>query len=150
MSKIMYLFLSLVICTICAAVLTPRTLAFDLFSNCITVTNNDGTKTQECGPCKNNPDAPTCQQAQNEGSDTNNRVTGPKNIINSAANILAVITGIGAVIMIIIGGLTMVTSAGRSESVATARRRIIYSLVGLVVVALSWAIIRFITDKLIQ
>jgi hypothetical protein len=77
-------------------------------------------------------------------------VTGPKNIINSAANILAVITGIGAVIMIIIGGLTMVTSAGRSESVATARRRIIYSLVGLVVVALSWAIIRFITDKLIQ
>lgn len=94
--------------------------------------------------------SPACQQAQNEGGANNNRVTGPKNIINVAANILALVTGVAAVIMIIIGGFTMVTSAGNSESVTAARRRIIGALVGLVVVALAWTIIRFATDKLIQ
>ncbi len=71
------------------------------------------------------------------------------NIINDAATIIALITGIGAVIMIIIGGFTMVTSGGNSEAVANARRRITYSLVALVVVALAWTITRFITDRLL-
>jgi hypothetical protein len=134
MHRIKLLLLSITISLVPVLMVAQPTSAFDPFGDA----------------CKNNLDTPTCQQAQNESSDANNRVTGPKNIINTTANILAVITGIGAVLMIIIGGLTMITSGGSSDSVATARRRIIYSLVGLVVVALSWTIIRFITDKLIQ
>lgn len=102
------------------------------------------------GPCKDNPKAPTCQQAANQGGNSTNRLTGTGNIINSAADILAVVTGIGAVIMIIIGSLTLATSGGNAEAVAGARRRIIYSLIGLVVVALAWSITRFITDRLVQ
>ena len=70
--------------------------------------------------------------------------------INNAATVLAVITGVGAVIMIIIGGLTLITSAGNAENAAKARRRVIYSIVGLVVVALAWTIIHFVINRLIQ
>ncbi|MGH7156730.1 MAG: hypothetical protein ACREGG_01280 [Candidatus Saccharimonadales bacterium] len=119
--------------------------AFDLFSHC--VTESDGT--QVCGPCAANPNTPSCVQVQNEGG-ANNRVTGPKNVINIADNILALAAGVAAVIMIIIGGFTMVTSAGNSESITAARRRIIGAVVGLVVIALAWVIIRFVTDRLIQ
>jgi hypothetical protein len=108
--------------------------AFDLFGGACT------------GNAKNSP---SCQQAQNQGG-ANNRVTGAGNIINVAADILAIVTGIAAIIIIIIGGLTLVTSGGSSEAVTNARRRIIYALIGLVVVALAWTITRFITDRLVQ
>jgi hypothetical protein len=103
-----------------------------------------------CNSTDKAKDSPACQQAKNEGGDTNNRVTGPKNIINVAANILALVTGIAAVIMIIVSGLTMVISAGNSESFKAAQHRLTGAVVGLIVVALAWIIIRFVTDKLIQ
>jgi hypothetical protein len=52
------------------------------------------------------------------------------------------------VIMIIIAGFAMVTSAGNSEAVANARRRIVSAIVGLLIVALAWAIVRFVVDRL--
>lgn len=70
--------------------------------------------------------------------------------IHGAANILALVAAVAAVIMIVIAGLTMVTSSGNSESVASARRRIIYAVVGLVVIALSWAITTFLINRLIK
>jgi hypothetical protein len=93
--------------------------------------------------------SPTCQQVESEGG-ANNRVTGTNNIINAAVNILAIATGVAAVIVIIIGGFTMVTSAGNQEAIVASRRRIIAAVIGLAIVALSWTIIRFITDKLIK
>jgi hypothetical protein len=126
--------------------LSHSAAAFDLFSNCIT--EADGTKV--CGPCASNPNAPTCTQASNQGGENNNRITGTGNIINATSNVLALITGVAAVIMIIIGGFTMVTSGGSTEAVTAARRRIIYSVIGLVVVALAWTIIRFVSNRLIQ
>lgn len=70
-------------------------------------------------------------------------------LINVAANIVAIITGIAAVIMIIIGGFSFVTAGGNAEAAANARRRILYSIVGLAVVALAWTLVRFVTDRLI-
>lgn len=69
--------------------------------------------------------------------------------IKTAADIVALATGVAAVIIIIIGGLTMVTSAGNAEAVASSRKRITYAVIGLVIVAFSWTIIAFVTDKLI-
>jgi hypothetical protein len=54
------------------------------------------------------------------------------------------------VVMIIFGGITMITSAGNPEAVANARKRIIYSVVGVAVVALAWLIISFTTTRLIK
>jgi hypothetical protein len=69
---------------------------------------------------------------------------------SGALDIIAVVTGIAAVVVIILGGLTMATSGGNTEAVANARRRVLYSLVGLVVVALAWTILTFLTNKLIK
>ncbi|SRR6266404_4434610 len=80
-----------------------------------------------------------------------NTTTNPVNhTIKVAADIVAIATGLAAVIFIILGGLTMITSAGNTEAVASARKRITYAAIGLVVVALAWVMISFVTDRLIK
>jgi hypothetical protein len=71
-------------------------------------------------------------------------------IIQVATNLIAVLTGIAAVILLIISGLTMITSAGNAEAVASARKRILNVVIGVVIVALAWTIVTFVTDKLIK
>ena len=99
------------------------------------------------------PFGESCQEA--EGStvcaDRNNSKAKDPIVgtIKRAANIIATVTGVLAVVMIIIGGLNLVVSSGNAEEVAKGRRRILYSLIGLVVVALAWTITRFITDRVL-
>jgi hypothetical protein len=127
----------------------PQVKAFDFFSNCIT--QSDGTKV--CGPCKENPNAPTCKQAKNQG--TKNPVI---STIRTASNILAVVAGVAAVVMIMISGFRFITAGGVTpgqrggdpNNVKTARATLLYSVVGLVVIALAWTIVRFITDRVLK
>lgn len=96
--------------------------------------------------------SPVCK---NKKAPANNPIT---NTINKAATIIASLTGVAAVIMLIIGGFNYITAggaapgqrAGDPNKVATAKRQITYSLVGLVVVALAWVFTRFITSVVIQ
>ncbi len=89
-----------------------------------------------------------CKQSQAQG--TTNPVSGPSGIINKAANIIALVAGVGAVIMILIGGFFYVTSAGNTENAAKAKSRITSAFIGLVVVALAWVLVRLITDRVIK
>lgn len=59
-------------------------------------------------------------------------------------NLLTLIVGIVAVILIILSGLRFITANGDSNSIQSARNGIIYALVGLIIVALAQAIVRFI------
>lgn len=68
-------------------------------------------------------------------------------VVTAAVNILSIIAGIAAVIMLIIAGLKYVTSNGDASSIASAKTSIIYAIVGLVVVALSQAIVQFVLKK---
>jgi hypothetical protein len=70
-------------------------------------------------------------------------------VIHVTADIFAVMTGIVAVIMIIVSGITMITSGGNTEAVGKARKRLVNSIIGLIIVALAWTIVVFFTDKLI-
>ncbi|MBX4188671.1 pilin [Candidatus Saccharibacteria bacterium] len=70
-------------------------------------------------------------------------------IIHTTATIVAVLTGVIAVVAIIISGFQLITSAGNAETVKNARRRLISAIIGVVVVALAWTIITFVTDKLL-
>jgi len=88
-----------------------------------------------------------CQQSQSQG--TTDPISGPNGIISVAANIIASITGIGAVIMIVLGAFALATSGGNAEATKKARQRITGALIGLVVVALAWALVRLITDRVI-
>lgn len=49
--------------------------------------------------------------------------------------------GILAVIMVIYGGVTYVTAAGAEDAVGNAKKIILYSLVGIVIILLSFAIV---------
>lgn len=49
--------------------------------------------------------------------------------------------GIVAVMMIIFGGVTYVTAAGKQESIDNAKKIILYALLGIVIILLSFAIV---------
>lgn len=98
-----------------------------------------------------------CQETGKGSTDTtsNNSVT---RTISTAANILAALAGIAAVVMIIISGLMFVTAGGATPGqrsgdpnrVKTARATLTAAIIGLVVIALAWTITRFILDRVIQ
>lgn len=69
--------------------------------------------------------------------------------INVAATIVALIAGVAAVVMIIVSGLTFVSSGGNPEAVASAKKQLTYAIAGLVIVALAWAITRFVVDVIL-
>lgn len=56
--------------------------------------------------------------------------------------IFIVISAVGAIIFIIIGGLKMVTASGDPKKLASARSTVFYALIGLVVIALAFAIVQ--------
>jgi heme/copper-type cytochrome/quinol oxidase subunit 2 len=62
-------------------------------------------------------------------------------------NTLLVILGILAVIMIIVGGIRYTTSAGDASRVKAAKDTVMYSVVGLVVAILAFAIVNFVTTQ---
>lgn len=62
-------------------------------------------------------------------------------------NLLSVIVGIVAVIMIIMGGFRYITSGGSQEKVTSAKNTILYAVIGLVVVALAQVIVRFVLSE---
>lgn len=61
-------------------------------------------------------------------------------IINGIITVL----GIVAVVVVIIGGIRYMTSAGDAGKVKTAKDTILYGLIGLAIVALSFAIVNFV------
>jgi hypothetical protein len=69
-------------------------------------------------------------------------------LIADVINILSVVVGVVAVIMIIIGGFKYITSSGDSNNVASAKNTIIYAIVGLIIVALAQVIVRFVLGAL--
>lgn len=70
-----------------------------------------------------------------------------KGIINTVVDILSIIVGAVSVIMIIIGGLRYITSAGDSSNVQAAKNTILYAIVGLVIVIFAQAIVAFVVNR---
>lgn len=64
-------------------------------------------------------------------------------IIQTIVNVLLFITGAVAVIMIVIGGLKYVTSNGDSSQLTSAKNTIMYSVIGLIVAIMAYAIVNF-------
>lgn len=68
-------------------------------------------------------------------------------VIKGIVNLLSVVVGIVAIVMIIIAGFKYVTSGGDSNNVTSAKRTLIYAIVGLVVVVLSQFIVHFVLKQ---
>lgn len=64
-----------------------------------------------------------------------------KALIVKIVNYFLGFLGLVAVIMIIYGGFTYVTAAGKQEAVDSAKKTILYALIGIVIILLSFAIV---------
>ena len=83
-------------------------------------------------------------------STTSNCSTGTdavQKVIKLAIQIFQMIVGIIAVFMFITAGLNYVTSAGDGAKTKTAKDRILYGAIGLVVVALAQVIVSFVLNR---
>ncbi len=64
------------------------------------------------------------------------------------ANLLIFLVGAVAVIMLIIGGLRYVISQGDAAQVKSAKDTLLYSIIGIVVAILAYAIVNFVSGAL--
>lgn len=85
--------------------------------------------------CTANPGSAICQNSGETVSNT---------MIQNIVNLLLFVLGVIAVIMIIIGGIKYTTSDGDSSKIKSAKDTILYSVVGLVVAVLAFAIVNFV------
>jgi hypothetical protein len=79
--------------------------------------------------------------------DSGDPTSSVSNIIKTAINLISIVVGVIAVIMIIIGGLKYIMSSGDSNSINSAKNTILYAIVGLVIVAFAQIIVRYVLTK---
>ena len=69
-------------------------------------------------------------------------------VIKNVTNIMFFIIGAVSVIMLIYGGIRYTTSGGNANSVTAAKNTVIYSIVGLVISILAYAIVNFVVTNI--
>lgn len=70
-------------------------------------------------------------------------------VIIGVINILLAVVGMLAVLFIIIGGFRYVTAAGNEEQAEAAKKTLLHAILGLVIVILSFVMVRIISEALI-
>lgn len=73
---------------------------------------------------------------------------GPDGVFTRISNIALYVIGAIAVIMLVYGGLRFITSGGDSKKVTDAKNTVLYSLLGLAIAFLSYAIINFVLNAI--
>jgi amino acid transporter len=73
----------------------------------------------------------------------------PGNILAQIINTLLVWAGVIALIFIIFGGFRYILSMGNQESVEKARNTILYAILGLIIVFLSYLIVAYLLGDLL-
>ncbi len=101
-----------------------------------------------------------CQQAgDNAGGSVNdqpsactapktNPVSGNDSLIMKAINIVTIVAGVIAVVMLMIAGTQMILSTGDSAKFTKSRTTLIYIVVGIVIILLARTIIAFIVNRI--
>lgn len=105
-------------------------------------------------PFKQDPIA--CQQTDSSGNtstvcDTNGAndpLTGSDGVITKIANIFAFITGVAAIVIIMVSGFEYVRSGGDSAKINKAKNGILFAVIGLVVVAVARSVVLLAVNKL--
>jgi len=80
--------------------------------------------------------------------DTGLPSSGVSGILQNITSALLFLIGAVSVIMIIIGGIRFIFSQGDPQAAASARQTVIYSVVGVIVAVLAWAIVNYVLIKL--
>ena len=77
------------------------------------------------------------------------KLFGPNSVWTRIINAIIFRVGAVAVIMIVVGGLRYVMSAGDTSAVNGAKNTILYAVVGLVVTVMSYAIVNFVLSRIV-
>lgn len=134
--------LNLVAFKITALLAVVAMLTVMLFIAAPKVEGQEATRQIQRGLCAganldfNNAQRYNCQQSD--------ALTRLNRIVRRVVNLLSVIVGVVAVIMIIIGGLRYVTSAGNDAGVQAAKKTLLYAIIGLLIVAFAQVIVHFV------
>ncbi|HVX58729.1 MAG TPA: hypothetical protein VG964_03270 [Candidatus Saccharimonadales bacterium] len=105
-----------------------------------------------------NPLDKACNSANVSGSSTcvdSSKQTGKNSdnpVIKSVAwttKVISLICGFVALILIVVSGLNMITSAGNTDSVANARKRLTAAIIGLVVASFAWVLASYVVKQLL-
>ena len=75
---------------------------------------------------------------------------GDESIFRKITNTIIFLVGAIAVIMLIIGGVRYVVSAGSDEAVKGAKNTILYAIIGIVVALLAYAAVNFIIGQIAE
>lgn len=87
------------------------------------------------------------------GANANTSVCNAKNndnanqLVRNVISTLLFVVGIVSIIMIIVGGIRYTTSNGDSSKITAAKNTVLYSVVGLVVALLAYAIVNFVVAR---
>lgn len=73
--------------------------------------------------------------------------TGVQTTANAAVQVLSVVAGIAAVIMIIVAGFKYITSSGDTSKISSAKTTLVYALVGATIAVLAQVIIHFVLNQ---
>ena len=110
-----------------------------VFPAMVLASNSVGATDISSEACDLNPDSAACQEL-----DDGDRLPGiGQSIINTALYIV----GILAVAMIIFAGLRYIMSGGNAKRVEQSKQILIYSVTGLIVALLAYAIVNFVLGK---
>lgn len=96
-----------------------------------------------CPPGSANPGASTLAGCSIPAEESNTDLMGTLQVV---VNVILSVLGIVAVIVIIIGGFTYMTSAGDASKAAKARNTILYGVIGLIIALLAFAIVNFVLN----
>ena len=111
----------------------PLVTSQPVFADCISDPTSAG-----C-PCALNSSSAACKDLS--------KPDGLSNILKNATNIVLFIAGALAVIMIIYGGIRYITAHGDEKQVKVAKDTIVYSVAGLIIAILAYALVTFIFDR---
>ena len=71
-------------------------------------------------------------------------------VIKNVTNIMFFIIGAVSVIMLIYGGIRYTTSGGNANNVTAAKNTIMYSIIGLIIAILAFAVVNFVVKQMME
>lgn len=86
-----------------------------------------------------------CKEKNRTGND--DPIAGDDGILIRGTRVIAIVVGVAATIMIIVGGLMFILSDGNSDKAANGRKTIIYAIVGIVIAVLAGPVTQFLTNR---
>lgn len=125
---IRHLALSLLLLITCLAVAQPAVQAKDLFGQAC------NQSTANAAACKDNSG--------------DNPLTGSGGALVGIANIVSIVAGGAAIIILIISAIRYITSGGDAGQVKSAREGVVGAIIGLAIIVLARSLIAFVLDRL--